>query len=96
MGRGLGGAYGICTEYLIFGRRGTLKAKERSFRNWFNVPRKGGHSVKPEFFYDLVEKVSPGDYLEIFARKPRLGWTSLGNEITGRDIVEDLAKLGKP
>ena len=92
MGRGLGGAYGICTEYLIFGRRGKLPAKERSFRNWWNLPRKGGHSVKPEFFYDLVEKVSPGPYLEIFARKPRLGWTSLGNEVTGNDIAVDLAK----
>lgn len=93
MGRGLGGAYGICTEYLIFGRKGTLKAKTRSFRNWWNIPRKGGHSVKPEFFYDLVESISPGPYLEVFARKGRLGWTSVGNELTGNDINTDLAKL---
>ena len=46
---------------------------------WHVWPR-GGHSRKPEAFYDLVESVSPGPYLELFARRQRLGWDTWGNE----------------
>lgn len=38
------------------------------------------HSAKPEAFLDLVESVSPGPYLELFARRNRLGWDTWGNE----------------
>ena len=46
---------------------------------WFEWPR-GRHSEKPEAFLDLVESVSPGPYLELFARRNRLGWDTWGNE----------------
>jgi N6-adenosine-specific RNA methylase IME4 len=46
----------------------------------FDWPR-GRHSEKPAAFFDLVERVSPGPYLEMFARCRRLGWDSHGNEI---------------
>lgn len=38
------------------------------------------HSTKPEAFLDYVEQVSPGPYLEAFARRNRLGWDTWGNE----------------
>lgn len=38
------------------------------------------HSAKPEAFLDLVEQVSPGPYLELFARRQRLGWDTYGDE----------------
>lgn len=38
------------------------------------------HSAKPEAFLDLVEQVSPGPYLELFARRQRLGWDTWGDE----------------
>ncbi len=38
------------------------------------------HSRKPDVFLDLVETVSPGPYLEMFARRQRLGWDTWGNE----------------
>jgi N6-adenosine-specific RNA methylase IME4 len=44
---------------------------------WFRWPR-GAHSAKPPAFLDLVERVSPGPYVELFARQPRLGWDSWG------------------
>jgi len=44
---------------------------------WFRWSR-GRHSVKPDAFGDLVEQVSPGPYVELFARAPRLGWDSWG------------------
>ncbi|HET7053660.1 MAG TPA: MT-A70 family methyltransferase [Solirubrobacterales bacterium] len=45
-------------------------------------PRGGGkiHSAKPEAFLDHVEQWSPGPYLELFARRDRLGWDTWGNE----------------
>jgi len=46
----------------------------------FEWPR-GGHSEKPEAFLDLVERISPGPYLEMFARRKRLGWSVWGDEV---------------
>jgi N6-adenosine-specific RNA methylase IME4 len=44
------------------------------------VPKRGGHSAKPDCFLDYVEQTSPGPYLELFARRQRLGWDTWGNE----------------
>lgn len=38
------------------------------------------HSRKPEGAGDLIELVSPGPYIELFARRTRLGWDTWGNE----------------
>jgi N6-adenosine-specific RNA methylase IME4 len=80
MGKGLGGAFCSCVEPILFCRRGVLKHKTRIDRNWWQWKR-GCHSQKPEHFQDIVEQVSPGPYLEMFARRKRLGWSSWGNEI---------------
>ncbi len=78
-GLGLGGTYSLSAEYVLFARRGSLAAKKRVPSTWHCWPR-GAHSAKPEAFYDLVESVSPGPYLELFARRQRLGWDTWGNE----------------
>jgi N6-adenosine-specific RNA methylase IME4 len=46
---------------------------------WYEAPR-GEHSAKPDLFMDLIEQMSPGPYLEMFARRQRLGWDTWGNE----------------
>lgn len=86
MGIGFGGTFCNATEFILFCRRGSLKAKRRIDRTWWtwSRPYKNGaiaHSAKPEAFQDIVESVSPGPYLELFARRHRLGWHSWGNEI---------------
>jgi N6-adenosine-specific RNA methylase IME4 len=65
-------------EFCLFARRGSLPARTRIDRQWFVWPRLG-HSVKPAPFLDLVERVSPPAYVELFARTPRLGWDHWGN-----------------
>jgi N6-adenosine-specific RNA methylase IME4 len=86
-GGGLGGCYGLATEYVLFGRRGTCRASARIGRNWFDWKRpydergKPKHSAKPPQFFDMVEQVSPGPYAELFARSPRDGWSVWGNEV---------------
>lgn len=91
-GGGLGGAFKITTEFLIFARRGNLKSTGMTIGTWFNQKRayKNGypnHSAKPEFFHELVEKSSPGPYLELFARSERVGWDSFGNEIENSIVL---------
>lgn len=77
MGRGLGGAFVNTTEFVLFCRRGRLAHQERVDTTWWQWKR-AGHSVKPQGFMDVVEQVSPGPYVELFARAPRLGWDAWG------------------
>ncbi len=74
-----GGSFYPNVEFVLFCRRGSCKTKAKETSRWFNWPR-AEHSVKPEAFLDLVERVSPGPYLELFARRQRLGWDTWGNE----------------
>jgi N6-adenosine-specific RNA methylase IME4 len=74
------GTFTSTTEFVLFCRRGTLKATRRIDTTWWNWPRSNKHSAKPEVFIDMVESVSPGPYLELFARRNRLGWATWGNE----------------
>lgn len=76
---GMGNYFRSSTEHVLFGVRGKLKIQDRGLTNWFEAPR-GKHSAKPDSFYDLVEKASPGPYLEMFARRRRLNWESWGAE----------------
>lgn len=87
-GFSLGGAFGKASEFVLFARRGTLSATTRTNRDWYQWPR-GEHSAKPEAFLDLVEAVSPGPYLELFARRQRLGWDTWGN-----DALEHVRMVG--
>jgi N6-adenosine-specific RNA methylase IME4 len=86
MGGGLGGSFRITTEFLVFARKGSLKTKSTTNRTWFNVKRQyengyPKHSKKPYFFHELIEKTSPGPYLELFAREQRAGWDVFGNQV---------------
>lgn len=67
------------TEHIIFAVRGKLRVSgtyPTAFL-WRRLP----HSEKPKEFFDLVEKCSPGPYLELFARRERIGWDRWGNEV---------------
>ena len=84
-GLGLGGAFTSTTEFILFARRGRLPTLSKQNTSWWNWKRPElgtgpQHSRKPEAFLDLVEQVSPGPYLELFARRNRLGWDTWGNE----------------
>lgn len=86
MGGGLGGAFGISSEYLLFCTKGSLKAMTKIKGTVFEVKRPyvNGypcHSKKPNFFAELIEQVSPGTRLEMFARKERSGWDVFGNQV---------------
>ena len=80
---GLGvGRFQCNSEQVIVARKGTRHGNPFAATGgtWFEWPR-GRHSEKPEAFYDLVERVSPGPYLEMYARRYREGWTCVGDEL---------------
>jgi N6-adenosine-specific RNA methylase IME4 len=79
-GIGLGGTYCLTTEFILFCTRGSLGAIKRIDTSWWHWAR-AEHSKKPEAFQTMVESVSPGPYLELFARRPRPGWSVWGNEV---------------
>lgn len=77
MGRYFRGA----SEHVLFGVKGALPlTTKEAFPTLYLWPRLP-HSEKPQAFYDLVEKVSPGPYLELFARKRRPGWIAWGDQV---------------
>lgn len=57
---------------------------------WWEWPR-GPHSKKPEAFLDLVEEISHGPRLEMFARRSRLGWDTWGNQALCHIDLEESA-----
>ena len=71
------------TEHVVHAVRGGAGVpSDKRLPNVFMAPRTG-HSSKPDLFFDLVESISPGPYLEMFARRERLGWDSWGDQSLG-------------
>lgn len=73
-----------CTESLLFGIRGPTNMA-RTVPPW-NLPNlfaasKREHSRKPDESFALIERASPGPYLELFAREPRAGWFCVGDQL---------------
>lgn len=85
-------------EMCLLFTKGKPKRRSASVRQLIVSPR-GPHSTKPDEFRDRIETLVDGPYLELFARPDggmfgtRANWTMLGNEISGRDIREDLELL---
>lgn len=76
------------TEHMIFATRGKAPVKFHGQGTWGFYPLQD-HSHKPEEVYDLIERVSDGSYLELFARRKRHGWASWGNEVESDVVIPD-------
>lgn len=67
-------------EFCLFGRKGGMEFLDtKAFMVCFNAPRRE-HSRKPDDFYLLVERVSPGPRIDIFSREKRNGFDQYGAE----------------
>jgi N6-adenosine-specific RNA methylase IME4 len=86
-------------EVCLIATRGTPLVKSNSIRSTFTTTdgveiidgsvfaaRVGRHSEKPSVFYDIVEHLVDGPYCELFARRQRIGWTCLGDEMEGTNV----------
>ena len=67
-------------ETCLIATRGEPYVRDRSIRSTFEASV-GDHSEKPEEFYRLVERLCDGPYVELFARRSRPGWVTIGDEL---------------
>jgi N6-adenosine-specific RNA methylase IME4 len=77
---GIGNYWRVSHEFLLLVVRGGVRFADKSQISWLHTPSKG-HSQKPEKVAKIIEKVSPGPYLELFARRTRENWTVWGDQI---------------
>lgn len=80
-GRGVGFYFRNVTELVLFGIKGKIRTLKPG-RTQVNIisTRKREHSRKPDELFPIIEKCSPGPYLEMFARGNRKGWNVWGNQ----------------
>jgi N6-adenosine-specific RNA methylase IME4 len=85
--------FGNDHEPVLVAKRGRPRIEHKEYLGvWFwrqvyeygpaGVPQKV-HSAKPPGFFELVEQITDGPHLEMFAREARLGWDSWGDESLG-------------
>jgi N6-adenosine-specific RNA methylase IME4 len=90
-GRGVGFYFRNVTELLLFGAKGKLRTLQPGRRQVnIMISRKQEHSRKPDAMYDLIEKCSPGPFLELFARERVEGWTQWGDELDTYELNRPL------
>lgn len=77
---GIGNYWRVSHEFLLFGLRGKCPFRDNSIPSWLSYDRTA-HSAKPAEIRKLIERVSPGPFLEMFGRVPVSGWTTLGNQV---------------
>jgi N6-adenosine-specific RNA methylase IME4 len=81
------------SEYVMVGKRGGVSVESLRLKGFMGLLAENGngspelwlggpnlqHSRKPDSVHQIAEAL-PGPYLELFARRPRHGWTVFGNE----------------
>jgi N6-adenosine-specific RNA methylase IME4 len=82
---GMGNYWRVSHEFLLLGVRGSRTFRDRSIPSWIQAHRTE-HSRKPCVVRTLIERVSPGPYLELYGREelPNSAWTVYGNQVERR------------
>lgn len=76
------------TEPCLLATRGKPKRIANDVRQGVIAPRRE-HSRKPDEIHERIERLVTGPYLELFARRPRDGWTVWGNEVETKMDLEN-------
>ena len=79
MSLGMGFWFRGQVEVCLLGIRGKVKAFRSMERTCYHEARTK-HSQKPQYFYKLIETVTTGKRIELFARRARSGWSVWGNQ----------------
>ena len=86
-GRGVGFYFRNVTELVLFGikKKSSPNRTLQPARSQVNIIRamKREHSRKPDEIIPIIERCSPGPFIELFARGERDGWAMWGNQATG-------------
>ena len=81
------------TQFLLFAYRGKCKFQNKYRPNVVFAPA-GRHSQKPVQAYELMELISFGPRVELFARNKREGWECWGNEVESTESVARVLESG--
>lgn len=80
-----------CSEPVLVAKRGNAKPPDVS---WLGlIGQRMQHSRKPDNLYQYCESME-GPYLEMFARRPREGWSVFGNQVKGSIRLPNTAWSG--
>lgn len=80
---GMGWYFRGCTEHVLYATRGKASIPSDLREPNVIMAQRGRHSAKPWEFAAMVERVIPdARRLEMFARHPRPGWETWGNQAT--------------
>ena len=82
---GLGNYLRSATEHLLLATKGKAPTQFNRQFSWFIAPLQE-HSHKPEEQFAIIERMSPGPYLELFARRKQKGWDCWGLEAPVQDV----------
>lgn len=80
MGRVVRASHEVCLIGIRAVRAEYPRPRVSNVRSVFSAPV-GEHSSKPDKFYELVESLYHGPYVELFARRERPGWDCYGDEL---------------
>ncbi len=91
---GMGNYWRVSHEFLLCGVRGQGRFADdaHNIKSWGEFDRRA-HSEKPEQIRALIERTSPGPYLELFGRKTSPGWVTFGNQIQRHIFDQDVEAL---
>ncbi|MCB0190218.1 MAG: DNA methyltransferase [Caldilineaceae bacterium] len=78
----MGGGFWVraCSELILIAVRGKPAVPPAADRPLGLLGPRLEHSRKPDDIYQLAERHA-GPWLELFARRPRVGWDQFGNEV---------------
>jgi N6-adenosine-specific RNA methylase IME4 len=83
------------TEQLLFGIRGKpMRFRDDNVASWFEAPR-GRHSEKPVLVHNMIERCSPGPFLELFAREAVPGWHVWGDQVSSENFQTQIAEAAE-
>lgn len=80
-------------EHLLIGTRGSCTPDHPTpMLDSIFVERKSDvHSEKPKTAYKYIERLYDGKKVELFARAPRRGWTTWGNQVNSKILDKERA-----
>lgn len=79
----------VSTEHILFGYKGKVKFNKKSLGKMKTcfTESSSAHSVKPNSFYENIDKFFKGKKLDVFARQKRGGFDGWGDEYKKLDMI---------
>lgn len=79
----------VSTEHLLFGYKGKVNFNKKSLGKMKTcfTESSSGHSVKPNSFYENIDRYFKGKKLDVFARQKRVGFDGWGDQYKKLDMI---------